>query len=73
MEDWKELVFFCKNRLQLMYTIIVSCAYNLKTHTFYSVICAVSFFIPAMCIVYVCSVRTSSKSKSLENASYIVS
>ena len=84
MEDWKELVFFCfcffvcfffffffffcKNRLQLIYTSIVSCVYNPETHTFFSVICGVSFFIPVMCIVYVCSVLTSSK-----NGSYIVS
>ena len=54
MEGWKELVvcfFFCKNRLQSIYTSIVSCVYNLKTHTFFPVICGVSFFIRAMCIV----------------------
>ena len=68
MEDWKELVFFVKIDFNQCIRF-----YNLKTHTFFSVICAVSFFIPAMCIVYVCSVCTSSKSKSLENVSYIVS
>ena len=73
MEEWKELVFFCKNRLQSIYTSIVSCVYNLKTHTFFSVICGVSFFIPVMCIVYVCSVLTSSKNHLFESASDIVS
>ena len=74
MEDWKKIVFcFCKNRLQSIYTSIVSCVYNLKTHTFFLVICGVSFFIPATCIVYVCSVLTSSIITSLENVSYIVS
>ena len=68
MED-----FFCKNKLQSIYTSIFSCVYNLKTHTFFSVNCGVSFFIPAMCIVYVCSVLTSSIITSLENVSYIVS
>ena len=67
MEDWKELVFLKK------YASIVSCIYNLKTHTLFSVICGVSFFIPAMCIVYVCSVLTSSIITSLENVRYIVS
>ena len=71
MEDWKELVFFCKNRLQLIETDIVSCVYNLKTHTFFSVICGVSFFMPAMCIVNVSSVLTSSIITSLEDVSYI--
>ena len=66
-------IFFCKNRLQSIYTSKVSCVYNMKTHTFFSVICGVSFFIPAMCIVYVCSVLTSSIITSLENVSYIVS
>ena len=71
MEDWKELVFFfffffCKNRLQLIYTSIFSCVYNPETHTFFSVICGVSFFIPVMCIVYVCSVLTSSIITSLK-------
>ena len=56
-----------------IYESIVSCVYNLKTHTFFSVICGVSFFIPAMCIVYVYSVLTSSIITSLENVSYIVS
>ena len=68
-QDWKEIVFFCKNTLQSIYTSIVSCVYNLKTHTLFSVICGVSFFIPAMYIVYVCSVFSS----SIENISYIVS
>ena len=72
MEDWKEF-FFCKNRLQSIYTSIVSCVYNLKTHTFFSVICGVSFYIPVMCNVYVCSVLTSSIITLLENVSYIVS
>ena len=65
--------FLCKNRLQSIVTSIVSCVYNLKTQTFFSVICGVSFFIPAMCIVYVCSVLTSSLITSLEDVSYIVS
>ena len=39
----------------------------------FSVICGVNFFIPAMCIVYVCSVLTSSIITSLENVSSIVS
>ena len=66
--------FFCfKIRLQSIYTSIVSCVYNMKTHTFSSVICGVSFFIRAMRIVYVCSVLTSSIITSLENVSYIVS
>ena len=73
MEDWKELVLFCKNRLQSIFTSIVSCDYNLKTHTFFSVICGVSFFICAACIVYVCSVLTCRIITSLENVSYIVS
>ena len=55
-----ERFLFCKNILQSIHTSIVSCVYNLKTHTFFSVIRGVSFFIPAMCIVYVCSVLTSS-------------
>ena len=71
MEDWKD--FFCKKRLQSIYTSRVSSVYNLKTHTFVSVICGVSFFIPAMNIVYVCSVLTSSIITSIENCSYIVS
>ena len=72
MEVWKELLFFLyKNRLQSIYTSIVSC--SLKTHTFLLVICGVSFFIPAMCIVYICSVLTSSIIISLENVCYIVS
>ena len=66
-------VFFCKNRLQSNYTGIISCVYNLKTHTFFSVICGVSFFICAVCIVYVCSELTCSIIISLENVSYIVS
>ena len=45
----------------------------MKTHTFFSVICDVSFFIPAMCIVYVCSVLKGSIIASLETVSYIVS
>ena len=73
MEDWKELGFLCKNRLQSIDTSIVSCVYNLKTQTFFSVICGVSFFIPAMCIVYVCSVLTSSIITSLEDVSYFFS
>ena len=73
MDNWKTLGFFCKNRLQSIYTSIVSCVYNLKTHTFFSVICGVSFLIPIMCIVYVFSVHTSSITTSLENVSYIVS
>ena len=76
MEDWEELVvvvFLKENRLQSIYTSIVSCVYNLKTHTFFSVICGVSFFIRAMCNVYVCSVLTSSIITLLENVSYIVS
>ena len=68
-----ERFFFCKNRLKSIYTSIVSCVYNLKTHTIFSVICGVSFFIPVMCNVYVCSVLTSSIIISLENVSYIVS
>ena len=40
---------------------------------FFTLICGVSFFITAMCIVYVCSVLTSSIITSLENVSYIVS
>ena len=63
-----ERIIFLKKK----YTIIVSCVYNLKTHTFLSVICCVSFFIPAMCIVYVCSVLTSSIITSFENVSYIL-
>ena len=72
MEDWKECCcfFFC---FFFKYTSIVSCVYNLKTHTFFSVICGVSFFIPAMCIVYVCSMLTSSIITTFENVSYIVS
>ena len=66
IEEWKELVVFCKNRLQSIYSSIVSRVYNLKTHTFVSVIFGVSFFIPVMCIVYVCSVLTSSKITSLK-------
>ena len=65
--------FFCKNRLQSIYTSIVSCVYNLKTHTFCSVMCGVSFFICAVCIVYVCSVLTCNIITSLENVGYIVS
>ena len=53
--------------------IRVSYVYNLKTHTFFSVICGVSFFIFAMYIVNVYSVLTSSIIISLENVSYIVS
>ena len=64
-------VFFVKNRLQSINTSIVSCVYNLKTHTFYSVICGESFFIRAMCIVYVCSVLTYSIITSIENISYM--
>ena len=60
MEDWEELVFFVKNKLLSIYTSIVSCVYNLKTRTFFLVICGVSFFICAMNLVYVCSVLTSS-------------
>ena len=71
MEDWK--FFFYKNRLQSIYTSIVSCVYNLKTNSFVLVICGVSFFIPAMCIVYVCSVLTSGIITSKENVGYIVS
>ena len=33
---------FIKNRLQSIYASIVSCVYNLKTHTFFSVICGVN-------------------------------
>ena len=75
MEDLQELVvvFFCKSRLQSIYASIVTCVNNLKTHTFCSVICGVSFFIRAMCIVYVCLVLTSSIITSLENDNYIVS
>ena len=62
------LLFFVK-----IYTSIVSCVYNLKTHTFFSVICGVSLFIRAMCIDYVCSVLTSSIITLLQNISYIVS
>ena len=69
----ERISFFCKNRLQSIYTSIVSCVYNLKTHTFFSVICDVSFFIRAVCIVYVCSVLICSIINSLENVSYIVS
>ena len=58
---------------QLIYTSIVSCVYSLKTHTFFLVICGVSFFICAMCIVYVCSMLTSSIITSLENVSYTLS
>ena len=61
------------NKLQSIYTSIVNCVYNLKTHTFFSVNCSVSFFIPAMCIVYVCSVVTSSINTSLENVTYKIS
>ena len=64
--------FLCKNRLQSIYTSIVSFVYKLKTNTFFSVMCDVSFFICAVCIVYVCSVLTCSIIISLENASYIV-
>ena len=65
--------FFVKNRLLSIYMSIVSCVYNLKTRTFFSVICGVSFCICAMNLVYVCSVLTSSIITSLENVSYIVS
>ena len=70
MEDWKELVvlFFCK-KIRVSLAVFIT----RKTHTFLSVICGVSFFIPAMCIVYVCPVLTSSILISLENVSYIVS
>ena len=71
MEDWKELVFLKKNRLLSIYTSIVRCVYNLKIHTFFSVICGVSFFICAMCIVYVCSVLICSIITTFENVSYI--
>ena len=40
---------------------------------FFSVLCGVGFFIPAMCTVHVCSVLTSSIIASLENGSYIFS
>ena len=66
------MLFFGKNIRQSIYMSIVSCVYNLKTNTLFSVNCGVSFFIPAMCIVYVCSVLTSSIITSLENVSYIV-
>ena len=59
--NWIKLLFFCKNRLQSIYTSIVNCVYNLKTHAFFLVICGVSFIIPAMCIVYICSVLTSAQ------------
>ena len=65
-------LFFCKNRLHSIDTSIVSCVYNLKTHTFFSVICGVSFFIHAICILYVCSVLTCSIITSLENFTYVV-
>ena len=52
---------------------IVRCVYSLKTHTFFSVICGVSFFICAVCVVYICSMLTCSIITSLENVSYIVS
>ena len=68
-----EIIIFFYNRLQSIYTSMVSCVYNLKTHTFFSVICGVSFFIRAMCVVYFCSVLTSSIITLLENVSYIVS
>ena len=71
MEVWNELVF-CKNRLKSIYTRIVSFVYNLKTHKFFSTICGVGFFIPVMCIVYVCSELTCSIITSLENVSYVV-
>ena len=45
--------------------------YNQKTHTFFSVICGVSFFIPALCIVHVCLVLTSSIITSLENVLFL--
>ena len=73
MGDLKELVCSCKNMFQSIYMSIVSCVYNLKTHTLFSVICGVSFCIRATCIVYVCSVITSSIITSSENVSYIVS
>ena len=69
----RTVVVFFKNRLQSIYTSIVSCVYNLKTHTFFSVICGVSFFICVVCIAYVCSVLTCSIITSLENVRYIVS
>ena len=59
--------------LACIFTSIFSRVYILKTHTFFSVTCGVSFFIRAMCIVYVCSVLTSSIITSLEIVSYIVS
>ena len=63
--------FFCKSRLQSIYTSIVSCLYSLKTHTFFSVICGVSFCFRAMCLLNVCSVLTTSMLISLEKNSYI--
>ena len=70
---FERISFFCKNRLLSIYTSRVSYVYNLKTHTFFSVFCGVSFFICAMCIVYVCSVLTSSIITSFENVRFIVS
>ena len=73
MENWEELVCVSFKKIdQSIYTSIVSNVYNLKTYTFFSVICGVSFFIRAMCNVYVCSVLTSSIITLLENVSYIV-
>ena len=65
-------IFFVEMDFNQFYSI-VSCVYNLKMHTFFSVICRKSFFIHAMCIVYVCSVFTSSIITSLEIVSFIVS
>ena len=39
---------------------------------FFSMVCGVSVFITAMCIVYVCSVLTSSIITLLENVNYTV-
>ena len=55
-----------------MFSSTVSCVYNLKTHTFSSMICGVRVFIRAVCNVYVCSVLTCSIITSLENVSYII-
>ena len=66
-------IFFVMIDFYQFYTSVVSCVYNLKTPTFFSVICGESFFICAMCNVYVCSVLTSSIIASLENVRFIVS
>ena len=75
MEDWKELVVFCffYNRLQSIYTSIVSCVYNLKhTHILFSDLwCKFLYSCHVRC--YFCSVLTSSMITLLENVSYIVS